>query len=169
MSNVYIPLVVLRAAFVRVAGLACGVAVSAAAAAAERVAGPIAAEVERVVDGDTVKVAARIWIDQRVSVSVRVAGVDAPELFRPACPAEKALAREAKAFVEEMLGDGGASLADIHNGKYAGRVVARVRNSAGDDVGEALLAAGLATTEGAPDPWCDEGSGMAGQRQRDYR
>ncbi|MEZ5896398.1 MAG: thermonuclease family protein [Parvularculaceae bacterium] len=149
----------MRAAFWLVAGLSCCFLVLRLfpmAAAADRVAGPIKAEVERVVDGDTVKVVARIWIDQRVSVSVRLAGVDAPELFRPACPAEKELAREAKAFVEDMLGDGGASLVDIHNGKYAGRVVARVRNSAGDDVGEALLAAGLATPEGAPDPWCGE-------------
>ncbi len=156
--RVYIPPVATRPTLALMAGLGCGLAVVAArpAAGAERVAGPIAAEVERVVDGDTVKVAARIWIDQRLSISVRLAGVDAPELFRPACPAEKALAREAKAFVEDMLGDGGASLVDIHNGKYAGRVVARVQNSAGEDIGDALLAAGLATPEGAPDPWCSD-------------
>lgn len=67
--------------------------------------GPVAAMVERVVDGETVRVSARIWVGHTVSVAVRVAGVDAPELYRPRCDAEREAARRAKAFVETLLGD----------------------------------------------------------------
>lgn len=42
------------------------------ARATPEIAGPIAADVERVVDGDTVRVSAKIWVDQRVSVAVRL-------------------------------------------------------------------------------------------------
>ncbi len=53
--------------------------------------------------GGTVKMRAYIWVDQELIVSVRVAGIDAPELFRPKCAAEKLKASAAKAFVEEFL------------------------------------------------------------------
>lgn len=124
------------------------------AASASPVEGPVAASVERVIDGDTVRVTARIWVGHTVSVSVRIAGIDAPEIFRPRCPAEKERAREAKAFVERMLGDGDVTLLDIVNDKYGGRVVARIATAAGDDVGDALVSAGLAVEAGEADPWC---------------
>jgi len=114
--------------------------------------GPRPAAVERVVDGDTVKMRVAIWIDQELVVSVRVAGIDAPELFRPKCAAEKTLAREAKAFAEDFLAGGTATLYDITRGKYAGRVVARIE-AGGGDLGAALVAAGLAV-EGGRGIWC---------------
>jgi endonuclease YncB( thermonuclease family) len=114
--------------------------------------GPVAASVERVIDGDTVKMRAQIWIDQELVISVRVAGIDAPELFRPKCAAEKARAREAKLFVEDFLSSGEAILRDVAYGKYAGRVVARIE-AAGADLGEALVAEGLAVN-GARGNWC---------------
>ncbi len=125
-----------------------------AAAAAGDIQGPVEAVVERVVDGDTVRVSARIWVDQYVSVSVRLKNVDAPELFRPQCPAEKNKARAAKDFVEAMLGAGAATLRDIEHDKYGGRVAAHLETASGEDVGEALLAEGLAVAMGDPDPWC---------------
>ena len=114
--------------------------------------GPAEGKVERVIDGDTVKMRVAIWIDQEVVVSVRLAGVDAPELFRPKCAAEKEKAQEAKAFVEEFLGSGEAVLHDIAHGKYAGRVVARIEGSSGD-LGEALIAEGYAVA-GRGGHWC---------------
>lgn len=123
-------------------------------AAAGDIAGPVSATVERVVDGDTVRVSAQIWVDQLVSVSVRLRDVDAPELFRPQCPAEKERAREAKAYVEAMLGAGEVSLSDVAHDKYGGRVVARLVTASGADVGAALLAEGLAVATGDADPWC---------------
>lgn len=115
--------------------------------------GPTRAALERVVDGDTVRFRVAIWIDQELSVSVRVAGIDAPELFRPKCAAEKALAREAKAFVAAFLDGRETTLHDIEQGKYAGRVVARIEAD-GADLGDALVEAGLAVS-GPRGRWCD--------------
>ncbi|MDZ7626778.1 MAG: thermonuclease family protein [Parvularculaceae bacterium] len=123
--------------------------------AAPAIEGPVAASVERVVDGDTVRVTARIWVGHSVSVSVRLAGVDAPELYRPRCPAERDLARRAKAFVEAMLTGGEVVLHDIVNDKYGGRVVARLLTADGADVGDALLEEGLAIDEHAEKAWCE--------------
>lgn len=108
--------------------------------------------VERVIDGDTVKMRVAIWLDQEVIVAVRVAGIDAPELFRPRCKAERELAKEAKAFAEDFLSEGEVALSEIERGKYAGRVVARIE-AAGRDLGAALVAAGLAV-DGAKGAWC---------------
>jgi endonuclease YncB( thermonuclease family) len=119
------------------------------------IAGPVEARVERVVDGDTVRVAAKIWVDQYVSVSVRLLGVDAPEIFRPRCEAERAQGHKAKAFVEAMISGGAVILRDIDHDKYGGRVDARVETADGADVAGELLAAGLAVAEGDDDPWCD--------------
>ncbi len=125
-----------------------------APAAAGPIEGPVAATVERVIDGDTVRVTARIWVGHSVSVSVRIAGVDAPEIYRPRCVAEKERAREAKAFVERMLGAGEVTLLEVVNDKYGGRVVARVKTPEGEDVGAALLDQGLAAEDGEAERWC---------------
>lgn len=125
-------------------------------ACAEALEGPVVARVERVIDGDTVEVRARIWIDQELTVAVRIAGVDAPELFRPGCAAEKAKALEAKAFATGFFETGEALLRDVRHDKYGGRVVARLENGAGEELGEALVAAGLAV-HGMSGAWCDVG------------
>ncbi|MEL7029946.1 MAG: nuclease, partial [Pseudomonadota bacterium] len=71
-------------------------AVDAAAAGLD---GPVPAQVERVIDGDTIAVRALIWLDHEISVRVRLAGIDAPEGARADCPAEKARAEAATAFL----------------------------------------------------------------------
>ncbi len=108
--------------------------------AKDRIAGPIPAVIERVVDGDTVRVRAKIWLEQELEVSVPVAKIDAPELFRPKCPAEKEHARAAKNYVQGFFVDGTAWLHEIESGKYAGRVVARLTNAHGEDLGKMLVA-----------------------------
>jgi endonuclease YncB( thermonuclease family) len=118
--------------------------------------GPMPATHIRVIDGDTVEMRVAIWIDQELTVAVRVAGVDAPELFRPQCAAEKDKAFAAKAFVEDFLGDGEATLFDIAQGKYAGRVIARIE-AGGRDLGAALIAAGHAAY-GTSKDWCAPGA-----------
>lgn len=122
--------------------------------AAADIPGPVPASVARVVDGDTVRVSAQIWVDQIVSISVRIRGVDVPELFRPQCETERVRARAAKAFVEDRLGGGDVLLIDIAHDKYGGRVVARIETPGGDDLGSALIAEGHAVADGAADPWC---------------
>ncbi len=49
-----------------------------AAALRQDIPGPILARVVEVIDGDTILVEARIWLDQVVTTRVRLAGVDAP-------------------------------------------------------------------------------------------
>lgn len=139
----------------RAAALSAGllVALAGGAGAADRLPGPVPAELVGVVDGDTLRVAAEIWIDQRVTVLVRLRGVDAPELHAR-CEAERRGAEAARAW----LADAAAAplmLYDIAPDKYAGRVDARV--VAGDvDLAAGLLAAGLARPYGggARAGWC---------------
>lgn len=135
---------------------------SAAVAAdlAAALAGPIPAEVVEVIDGDTLLVRAVIWVGQAVETRVRIAGVDAPETAG-ACAEERALARTARAFVQARLAAAGPApatvrLYDVRNGKYAGRVLARVETAAGEDIGAALLGRGLARAYdgGRRQGWC---------------
>ena len=56
------------------------------AAREDRIAGPVAAEILRIVDGDTLLVEATPWPQQRMEVYVRLRGIDTPEL-NASCPA----------------------------------------------------------------------------------
>jgi endonuclease YncB( thermonuclease family) len=94
-------------------------------------------------DGDTLEVKARIWLGQVISTKVRLAGVDTPEL-RGRCHREERMAEAARDFVTRKLSDRRVTLRDIRYGKYAGRVLARVITARGEDLGKALIAAGLA-------------------------
>jgi len=132
-----------------------------AAEAGDVLAGPVPAVVEEVIDGDTLRVRARIWLGQDVATLVRFAGVDAPEI-RGACARERDLARRAQDFVARQVTSDGTRrpsvrLRDVRYGKFARRVVARVETAAGVDLAAALLAAGLARPYdgGARRGWCD--------------
>lgn len=128
--------------------------IAALMAEAETLPGPIPADVVRVIDGDTVKVRAHIWVNQSVEVSVRLAGVDTPEIGRPACRAERIKADAARDAVAALVGDE-LFLTNVKLGKYAGRVVANIGTIDGTDLGEYLLATGQAVRDGERDPWCD--------------
>ncbi|VAV91647.1 hypothetical protein MNBD_ALPHA06-1176 [hydrothermal vent metagenome] len=111
------------------------------------------AEVLRVVDGDTVAVRALIWPGHRVEVKVRLAGVNTPELFRPSCDQERALAHTAADFVQAHIG-AEVELENVRFGKYAGRVVANIRTASGESLGDLLLSAGLAHKQNDRSGWC---------------
>ncbi len=118
------------------------------------VAGPVEAEVVAVRDGDTIAVRARVWPGHLVVRDVRLRGVDTPEL-RGACEAERQQALEAKTFAETVVGDS-VRLANIEDGKYAGRVVADVLTGSGDLA--ALLVEsghGRAYGGGRRQSWCE--------------
>ncbi len=118
--------------------------------AADRLPGPLPAQVVSVLDGDTLEVRVHIWLGQDLSTRVRLAGIDAPEL-EGKCDRERDLARRARAYLLARLDpvDAGAGAAmvrlrEIRYGKFAGRVLARVETWDGTDLGQGLLAAGLA-------------------------
>ena len=102
--------------------------------------GPIQAEVVRVIDGDTLAVRARIWLDQDVATVVRIDGIDAPEL-KGACAAERERAIAAQAALVRLIGDGQVALIDVRHDKYGGRVRATVATAAGVVLADALIAA----------------------------
>jgi endonuclease YncB( thermonuclease family) len=116
--------------------------------------GPIQAEVVAVTDGDTLVVKARIWPDQTVTTAVRIEGIDAPEL-RGACDAERRMARAARDRLAALAG-ADVRLVGVRHDKYGGRVIARVLDGDGRDLGTMLIAVGLARAYdgGARVPWC---------------
>ncbi len=113
--------------------------------AAENLAGPVEADIVRVIDGDTVEVRAHIWLGQQMTVMVRLAGVDAPELAGAPCPQARQRALDAKSFLTARLDHQNVRLHDIRYGKYAGRVVARMELPSGEDVSSLLASAGFDT------------------------
>jgi endonuclease YncB( thermonuclease family) len=58
--------------------------------------------VVRVIDGDTFEDSAAIWLDQQISIRVRIAGIDAPEL-RARCDAERRCAEAARDYHARRL------------------------------------------------------------------
>ena len=117
--------------------------------------GPVSAHVERVVDGDTIEVKADIWLEQSVTVRVRIEGVDAPEM-EARCSAERERAEAARDFLIRRIGGGEVQLSQVVYDKYGGRVRASVADGHGD-IAEALLKKGLARPYhgGKRMPWCE--------------
>ncbi len=116
--------------------------------------GPVPARVVSVTDGDTVLVRARIWLGQDVETRIRLEGVDAPEM-RGKCAAERRLAVKARDYVVARVEGRAVDLFHIQYGKYAGRVVARIRDAKGD-LSTAIIAAGLGRVYGGGRrrSWC---------------
>jgi micrococcal nuclease len=125
------------------------------ATAAETLPGPVPATLVEVIDGDTLRVRARIWLGQEIETAVRLAGVNAPELAGK-CDTERRLAREARDSLAHALVGADLLLTDIRWDKYGGRVVATVRTGEGRDPAAALLAEGLARRYdgGRREGWC---------------
>ncbi len=90
-------------AMIRAALLALVLTVAPAVAlAGEIIPGPVTADVVSVYDGDTLTMDAHPWPQITVRTSVRVSGIDTPEI-RGKCDSEKALAREARTEIELVL------------------------------------------------------------------
>lgn len=91
-------------------------------------------------DGDTLR------------ATFRIENIDTPEI-KGACDAEKKLAIRAKDFTKAWLAKGRVTIQQTGIDKY-GRVLARVERN-GEDLGEALIAAGLARPwKGRREKWC---------------
>ena len=125
--------------------------------------GPYRAEVLKVVDSDTLRVAVDVWPGLVAPANVRLFGVDTPEKFRPKCPQEKELALRATTFVKELVAPGDTVwITQVQFGKYAGRVVGKVFVSNADgervNLGQLLIDRGFAKPYfgGHKSSWCKE-------------
>lgn len=124
--------------------LLVGVTATGRGLAAERIEGPVEAELIRVIDGDTVLVSARPWPDHQVKTYVRLRGIDAPEL-KSRCPAVRHAALKAQATLTGLLqASPVVALTAISGDKYYGRVVATLTLADGTDPAAVLLSSGLA-------------------------
>ena len=128
-----------------------------AGAPRESLPGPVPFEVSRVHDGDSFSGEAAIWPGQRVAVSIRIRGIDTPEM-RSKCAAERRMAQAARAeLARRLTAEGGVELRNIGGGKYYGRVLADVRLADGADLAAEMLQARLARPYGGRKraAWCD--------------
>lgn len=117
--------------------------------------GPVAADVTRVIDGDTFEAAANIWLGESIQVRVRIAGIDAPELHS-SCADERRRAEQARDFLARRIQGSAVRLKAVRYDKYGGRVDADVEDASGD-VGDAMIRAGMARPYHGErrQPWCD--------------
>ena len=117
--------------------------------------GPISAKVIKVYDGDTFTVEAYPWPGLEAKASVRVDGVDTPEI-RGKCEAEKQKAIEAREFVKGLILGEVIQLENVKHGKYAGRVVAEVILDGGEKLADKIISQGLGREYhgGAREGWC---------------
>ncbi len=125
------------------------------ATAAERLAGPVRAEVLRVIDGDTLEARADIWLGVQLTVHVRLRGIDAPEVHGQ-CEREKILAAAATDLLRKETTPL-VTLRNISGDKYYGRVEADVTTAPdGLDLAKTMLASGLARPYdgGKRGDWC---------------
>jgi endonuclease YncB( thermonuclease family) len=103
---------------------------TAATWARDEISGPVAATVVRVIDGDTFVADAHVWPGETVQVSVRIRGIDAPELHSR-CPRERIAAAEARDALAALLDGQPVTISNIGGDKYYGRVLADVETGAG--------------------------------------
>ncbi|WP_210211002.1 thermonuclease family protein [Rhodomicrobium lacus] len=99
-----------------------------------------------VIDGDTLRYD---------GVTYRLIGIDAPEIRRARCDAERTLAMLAKARLAQLVADPSATIETHKRREKYGRTLARLRVR-GVDVGATLAAEGLALPyDGRTKPdWC---------------
>lgn len=123
---------------------------------AAEIAGPVRASLVRVIDGDTVEADVHVWPGHTVRVSVRLRGIDAPEL-RSRCEAEKLAALDARDTLAGLLASGAFHVRNVDGDKFFGRVVADIETPEGDGIVERLLEVGLVRPyDGkARASWCD--------------
>jgi len=79
------------------------------AGAGQDFAGPVAARVVEVLDGDTFVADAHVWPGQTVRVNIRIRGIDAPEM-KSRCVREHSAAIEAREVLAGLLEDGEVSI-----------------------------------------------------------
>jgi endonuclease YncB( thermonuclease family) len=119
--------------------------------------GPQPVDVVRTIDGDTFLARVRRRDARDVVVSVRLRGIDAPEL-KASCAEELDKAEAAADALRNLLGQGGVTISNLGEDKY-GRLLADVATRRTASVSAALLAGGFARSYngGHREGWCSRG------------
>lgn len=127
----------------------------AASARQDVILGPVKGKVLDILDGDTVTARIHVWIGQDVESSVRIAGIDAPEI-KGKCIKEREMAERARQALKALLADSEISLYNIRLEKYAGRVLAEAVNKNGVNISKHMLEKGLVRPYGGEkrEGWC---------------
>ncbi|SRR6266705_378545 len=105
-----------------------------------------------VIDGDTIRVQARIWPNVIAEEHVRLLGIDTPEL-RAATQCEKALAQAAKQVTSEVLSGAQRITITANSRDSFGRILGNVSVD-GLSLSDLLLAKGVARKYGSKGVWC---------------
>src|SRR5580692_4290981 len=114
-----------------------------------------AAEVVRIIDGDTFVARMRTGPDSEVETRVRLRSIDAAELHAR-CSKELRLALAARAALQRLLADGRVTLSYVGPDKYPGRIDANVATRSTTDISAAMLSGGFARAYngGRRGSWC---------------
>ena len=110
-----------------------------------------------VIDGDTFAATVKLENDVRISVRVRILGIDAPEIHGE-CESEIELAQQARDKLAQLLPEGSViHLSEIKDDKYLGRIDANVKLPDGRDVGATMVKEKLARKYDGKKRrgWCD--------------
>jgi endonuclease YncB( thermonuclease family) len=114
-----------------------------------------AAEVVRIIDGDTFVARMRRGPGDEVETRVRLRRIDAAELHAR-CSKELRLALAARAALQRLLADGSVMLSRVGPDKYPGRIDANVATRSTNDISAAMLNGGWARAYdgGRRGTWC---------------
>jgi endonuclease YncB( thermonuclease family) len=114
-----------------------------------------AAEVVRIIDGDTFVARMRTGPGGEVETRVRLRSIDAAELHAR-CSKELRLALAARAALQRLLADGRVTLSHVGPDKYPGRIDANVATRSTTDISAAMLSGGFARAYngGRRGSWC---------------
>jgi endonuclease YncB( thermonuclease family) len=117
--------------------------------------GTYAADVLRVLDGDTFEARVHLWPGLDITTKVRLRGIDAPEM-KARCREERNRAEAARDALGTILAEGELTVLRVDLDKYGGRVVADAATTRTEDVSRALLAQGVARlySGGRRQGWC---------------
>jgi endonuclease YncB( thermonuclease family) len=114
-----------------------------------------AAEVVRIIDGDTFVARMRTGPGGEVETRVRLRRIDAAELHAR-CNKELRLALAARAALQRLLAEGSVMLSHVGPDKYPGRIDANVATRSTNDISAAMLSGGFARAYdgGRRGSWC---------------
>jgi len=117
--------------------------------------GAYAAEVLRVIDGDTFEARVQVWPGLAITTNVRLLGIDAPEM-NARCAEERSKGEAARGALSAILAEPDLLVLRVSLDKYGGRVLAAAATAHTPDVSQALLRSGTARPYGGGrrEPWC---------------